>query len=496
MARNSQLVQWFRGCTKLTRAAACAVLGLALLPLPVLAQFGGRQGGFFDFFGPSSGPRYAPFDQPAERPVDYSRAPSPRKSDTQSANTVLVLGDSMADWLAYGLEEAFADDPEIGVIRRHRTVSGLIRYDSRNETQDWAHAAREAIAATKPKFVVMMLGLHDRQTIRERSQQPGSATAPGATPPEALDAERPQSGQSSIVAPEQQSQGRGGLRVHEFRSDSWAESYSTRIDGTIAAMKSGGVPVFWVALPSIRGTKSTSDAQYLNDLYRARAEKAGINYIDVWDGFIDENGRFVAQGPDVDGQTRRLRAGDGVHFTKAGARKLAHFLEREIRRMTARGVESVALPAAEPQTPAPAPRPSGPSGAAVRPLSGPVLPLTAAAPDGQNLIGGDAGVVSKWPTVTRVLVIGEPPIAPAGRADDFRWPRRGIAPFGTDPVVATTNDPIPVMQAAPATTTVPVPGGDARPSVSASAPRIPRRDPAQARSEPRGFQGFSFPFFR
>ena len=122
-------------------------------------------------------------------------------------------------------------------------------------------------------------------------------------------------------------------RAYEFRTDEWAATYTKRIDATIAALKSAGVPVFWVGLPSIRGPKSTSDMQYLNDLYRARVEKAGINYIDVWDGFVDDSGRFIPQGPDFEGQIRRLRAGDGVHFTKAGARKLAHYLEREIRRV-------------------------------------------------------------------------------------------------------------------------------------------------------------------
>jgi len=501
MAEKGQFVQRFKIGARFAQTAVGAVLGLALLTLPVLAQSGSRQGGMFDsFFSPFSGPRYAPIERPAERPVDYSRAPPPRKLDTQPANTVLVLGDSMADWLASGLEEALADDAEMGVVRRHRTVSGLIRYDSRNESQDWAQAAREAIAATKPKFIVMMLGLHDRQAIRERPSQSSSmtssgATAPGTTPPEVPDAERPPSGQPSIVTPEQQSQGRVGLRTLEFRTEPWAESYSVRIDATIVALKSAGVPVFWVGLPSVRGTKSTSDMLYLNDLYRTRAEKAGVTYIDVWDSFVDENGRYVAQGPDVDGQTRRLRVGDGVHFTKAGARKLAHFLEREIRRMTTRGVESVALPASEPQVPAPGARPGA---LMARPLSGPVLPLTAAAPEAQNLLGGgDSGAAVNRPAVTRVLVNGEPPPSPAGRSDDFKWPRRGIAPFGADPVVATTTDPIPVMQAMPATTTVPVPSGDSGASASSNVRRMPRRDqpPPQARRN-ENFPSFSFPFFR
>jgi hypothetical protein len=49
--------------------------------------------------------------------------------------------------------------------------------------------------------------------------------------------------------------------------------------------------------------------------------KAGIVYADIWDGFVDEAGRYSAQGPDYEGQIRRLRTGDGVYFTKFGARK-------------------------------------------------------------------------------------------------------------------------------------------------------------------------------
>ena len=74
----------------------------------------------------------------------------------------------MADWLAYGLEDALGETPEFGVTRKHRTYSGLLRYEPRAETPDWAQAAREIIAAEKPNFIVMMVGLNDRQQIRER----------------------------------------------------------------------------------------------------------------------------------------------------------------------------------------------------------------------------------------------------------------------------------------------------------------------------------------
>ncbi len=98
----------------------------------------------------------------------------------------------------------------------------------------------------------------------------------------------------------------------------------------IGVLKSKGVPVLWVGLPAVRGVKGTSDTLFLNALYRDASAKAGITYVDVWDGFVDEAGRFLQKGPDFEGQIRQLRSYDGVYFTKPGARKLAHYVEREV----------------------------------------------------------------------------------------------------------------------------------------------------------------------
>ena len=69
-----------------------------------------------------------------ETPPDYSRAPpsSPRKDATVK---IMVMGDANADWLAYELEDAFSENTNIGIVRRHRTESGLIRYDQRRDTE-------------------------------------------------------------------------------------------------------------------------------------------------------------------------------------------------------------------------------------------------------------------------------------------------------------------------------------------------------------------------
>src|SRR5512140_3990670 len=118
----------------------------------------------------------------------------------------------------------------------------------------------------------------------------------------------------------------------------------------IAVLKTKGVPVLWVGLPAVRGPKATADMLFLDALYRDAAAKAGITYVDVWDGFVDEAGRFLQKGPDFEGQIRQLRAADGVFFTKAGARKLAHYVEREVTRLLAGRSGPIALPT-EPATP-------------------------------------------------------------------------------------------------------------------------------------------------
>jgi hypothetical protein len=499
MAAKARSSQRFGVLAGLALAAFGTLLAFALAAPPASAQSGGffgQSGGsmFESLFGPFSGPRRVP----SERQADFTRAPPPRKVDSPPTSNVMVLGDSMADWLAFGLEEALADTPEIGVVRKHRAGSGLIRYDARNEAQDWAQAAREAIAASKPQFIVMMIGLHDRQAIRARPLPTGAASVTGESPPPLATVPQPGAAaagpgasrdQPSIAAAEPSSQARGGLQLFEFRTEPWAEHYVRRIDAVIAALKSAGVPVFWVGLPAIRGPKSTSEMLYLNDLYRTRAEKAGIPYIDVWDGFVDEHGRYMVQGPDFEGQTRRLRVSDGVHFTKAGARKLAHYVEREMRRVMTRGIGPIALPASEP-VPAPAAQPGMPT---ARPLSGPVLPLTGSATAGQELAGeGDGAAVRRQAVATRVLVNGESLKPPAGRSDDFQWPRRAIAPFGKDPAVATTTDPLPVMQPTPAAT-VTAPSGDTRAVASGTSRRTTGRS-SQSRRNAR--QGPSLPFFR
>jgi uncharacterized protein len=458
---------------------AVAVALLVAIMGPASAQFfnfGGppqqRNGGWF------GGDLFAPFQQQAPKRVireDFSKAPPPEKRDNVPERNVLVLGDAMADWLAYGLEDAYAEQPDMGVIRRHKTVSGLIRYQPKGDPADWPAAAKGILATEKPDAIVVMLGLNDRVSMREpaveksdskstdkKNDKKDAKAKPDAKPADAKSAAKPDDASGAakpddkpvdaelspddaadsdappVIAPEKSTRSPNG--VYEFREERWVELYTKKIEEMIAVMKSKGVPVLWVGLPAVRGTKATADMLFLDSLYRDAAGKAGITYVDVWDGFVDEAGRFLQQGPDFEGQIRRLRAYDGVFFTRPGARKLAHYVEREITRLLAARSAPIELPT-EPATPDANALPGQP---APRPLAGPIVPLVASSVGTDQLLGGPGSRPAAVDALAaRTLVKGEPLAPPAGRADDFVWPRREVGreqAKGETPVASASPD--------------------------------------------------------
>ena len=228
----------------------------------------------------------------------------------------------------------------------------------------------------------------------------------------------------------------------EFHSEKWELAYIKRIDATIAALKSAGVPVIWVGLASQRGTKPSQDFSYLNELYRSRADKAGIIYVDIWDGFVDEAGRYSPQGPDYEGQIRRLRTGDGVYFTKFGARKLAHYVEREVQRIIGNKGLPVALPIPVDPGPAGGDRQAECSCRAAGSWTGRAAHGHARLPR-KNCLAAAGVAPATDATVNRTLTKGEPVAAPSGRADDFSWPRGAVnvEPGAVEPTAADTAAP-------------------------------------------------------
>ena len=73
-------------------------------------------------------------------------------------------------------------------------------------------------------------------------------------------------------------------------------------------------------------------AAQMNDAVRQAAYVNGVKFIETWAGFTDQLGAYSAYGPDLSGQTKRLREGDGIGLTAPGNRKLANYIETALRR--------------------------------------------------------------------------------------------------------------------------------------------------------------------
>lgn len=370
-----------------------------------------QQRGFFQWFWQQPPP--PPVAQPQRQrvaPVVRRRpaAPVVVRDDpvipkVDVAHHILVIGDSLAHLLADGLEEALEDRPDLAVIQKAKPDSGLVRSDF----YDWPKVATELLAGDqKISLGVMMIGLNDRQALRE------------------------------------------GDTVHEPLSPRWLELYRERINAVTQVFAGRRVPLIWVGAPPVQNGRLSADFITFNEQYRQQVERAGGQYVDLWGAFVDAENRYAAMGPDVSGQTMRLRLGDGIHFTAAGARKAAHFVDVLVRRMFEPDAQGnvIALPVS-PDTGAPTspelqpggverlidqmvsglPAISLPAALQAKPLAGPILPLTgSAAPGDQTLLisipdaRGRGEIASQ---LDRIFGEGVPPEPKPGRIDDYRWPR-------------------------------------------------------------------------
>ena len=313
------------------------------------------------------------------------------------ARVVLVVGDFLASGLAEGLTTAFIQNPDVKIVDRTSGSSGFVREDFHN----WADKVDELITAERPAAIVVMIGANDRQQM--------------------------------LV---------DGVR-ETVRSENWNKEYAARADELAKAIAARKVPYLWVGMPSFKASKTMLDMLAFNDIYRAAAANAGGEFVDIWDGFVDENGAYMPTGPDINGQPARLRANDGINLARPGKRKVAFYAERPLYKLL--GIDPAALAAAPTETRSPY-RMMGPFGPteAAQPSdidivvglneTGPIDPArpvalrTPALDGGIELLGAviEPRHEARTPA-ERLAIEGIAPAPQAGRADQFAGPQLASA---------------------------------------------------------------------
>lgn len=287
----------------------------------------------------------------------------------ENARTVLVVGDFLAGGLAEGLEEAFAQAPGIRVTARANGSSGFVRDDYYN----WPASIGAILEEEKPAAVLVMIGSNDRQQLM-------------------VDGNR-----------------------EAVRSEAWLREYEARATLLAQTIRQSGASLLWVGMPSFKLGAMSADMVALNDVFRTVAEAAGGEFIDIWDGFVDENGAFALVGPDMNGQRVRLRGSDGINMTRAGKRKVAFYVEKPLNRILG-GAVSPGIASLDP---------AGVTPVGIDPAEidrTPPIALAGPELDGSSgLLGADVSAERRKIDipVDKLVRTGIAPQARPGRADDF-----------------------------------------------------------------------------
>ncbi len=341
---------------------ALVAIGFASASGPALGQ--GLFQRFLDQFGDTQTTQPAQNNQ--ARVITLPDAPTGKNDD---AARLLVVGDFMARGVADALKEAFADEPGLEVIDRTNGSSGIVREDF----YDWEAVLPGILAEVQPTYVVMMIGTNDRQDIRA-----------------------------------------GGYFT--LRSENWDRVYAERVNALADLLAPFGAQAYWVGEPPMRAGSVTTDIAFFNSVYEDAADRVGINFIDIWDAFADQDGRFTVNGPGVDGQIRILRGDDGFSLTRAGSAKVAFFVRNAIELAGDGGNQFVALPNA--------------GGVELQPdgvprIVGPVMVIGDPPPGAPAQLMTGTTTLGEGTLAYQLLVRGEAPPTVPGRADDFTWPPGG-----------------------------------------------------------------------
>jgi uncharacterized protein len=265
----------------------------------------GRRRTLFDLlFGeePAAAPAPVPETRrstPRSAPVAAAPAPPPEPETQKNpdATRLAVFGDSLAIDLSAALERFYADDPNLVVVNQGVSSSGFVRSDF----FDWNQTIRAEIEADSFDLAVVMIGINDRQELDANGQNLPAL------------------------------------------SEGWVTAYQARLNDALSQLRAARKPVIWVGLPPMSRSEYSAAIGQISQLQRLAAFSGGAEFLDIYERFLGEDGRYSSYGPDLNGQNALMRKEDGIHFSSAGADKLAFYISQSMSAFYRGGTVSVAV---------------------------------------------------------------------------------------------------------------------------------------------------------
>jgi hypothetical protein len=362
-------------CVTLVEARPSMAQSSSDEPVLVAQADAPRRRTLFDLlFGEEPAPAPPPVQQTQPRQQAAPAAlppPKPAVDKAPDATRLAVFGDSLAIDLTKALERLYAEDPNLVVIGQGVSSSGFVRDDF----FDWNAAIAEQIAADSFDIAVVIIGINDRQEINANGQ------------------------------------------TYEALSEGWTTIYQARLNSFLSQLRAARKPVVWMGLPPMsRGQYSASISQ-ISALQKLAAFSGGAEFVDIYERFADAEGKYVAYGPDVNGQNALMRKDDGIHFSSAGSDKLAFYISQSMRSFYRGGRVSVAVADPLLGTDAAAmlrPPYQGLGQIRLLEVAGAIMPLSRAPDRASDLL-----LAADRATAPAALPLEQLVEAPLGRVDDF-----------------------------------------------------------------------------
>ncbi|MFO7565606.1 MAG: DUF459 domain-containing protein [Enhygromyxa sp.] len=207
-------------------------------------------------------------------------APRPARAGAK----ILMIGDSMiAGGFGLFLAQDLAREHGYEVDRRGKSSTGLARPDF----HDWISVGAAARAEARPAAVVCMFGGNDGQGLHMGRKHD----------PEWI----------------------------RYGEPGWTPEYRRRINAFADAVTAEGERLFWIGMPQMRLARLHERVAHMNTLYEAEmALRPNARFVRIWD-VLAVDGEY-SDHVEIGGKRTRVRTGDGVHITTAGAHYLADFV--------------------------------------------------------------------------------------------------------------------------------------------------------------------------
>ena len=243
-------------------------------------------------------------EQPVVRKKAKAKALPPAKPKVEKADgatRLAVFGDSMAIDLGKALERFYAEDPNIAILVQGVGDSGFVRRD----VFDWPKIVGEQIAANSFDIAVIIIGINDRQTMKVDGKS------------------------------------------YKSLSPEWLAEYTVRTTSLAQQLRNANKPTIWVGLPPMQAPKFGKTMIQVNEIERLAAFGSGAEFLDIYERFLSEEGKYTTHGPDLNGNRVRMRKDDGIHFSTAGADKLAFYLSQSLKNYYRGGGGTVGIEVAD-----------------------------------------------------------------------------------------------------------------------------------------------------